>query len=235
MIRITKKGFAYRKWDSGKEDYEEVILKIPTMLQLHSEECEIDDNVTLGDIFLIIKQNMDWWELILEDWSREFVDEALKPVLVTSVDENDPVEYLELYWGVEEWDGEISLPTFMSFHGKGKPDEYDCVNYGVSFTPANELAKLPIKVNTEFVIYKSLKKSPFFEEKYKGVAKPTLFQIIYGIFWELSFYGGPEDRDAQFAELKRRCDEVKNGKAKLIPWEEVKENLGIEMEDEDDG
>lgn len=234
MIKITKKGLAYSQWNKEKEDYEDTLIKRPSTLQLHGEECEIEDGVTLGDILFIIKRDLDWWDTLLECWVREYVEEGLTISVVSPAEEKDPLEYLELYWNIDEWEGEIEIPSFMSFHGIGKPYEYGQTNYGIGFSPVHELAPLPVKINKEFIIGETLKEKPFFQEKYKANAKPTLFQIIYGIFWELSFHGGPESRNAMFSELTRRVKEVEDGTAKLIPMEEVMENLGISLNDEED-
>lgn len=234
MIKITKKGLVNRQWNSDKEENENIIIECPTALQLHSDSCEIEEGVTLGNIFFIIKRNIDWWDQILESWVKEFVDEGLKILTAKEEKDDDPVELLELYWQAEEWDGELEFPTFMSFHGKGSPDKKDGINYGVGFTPTNELARLPIKVNTDFVIYETLHKKPYYKEKYKSTVTPTLFQIIFGIFWELSFHGGPDGRDEVIEMLDQRVKDIKSGKAKFIPMEDVFKDFGIKEEEEDE-
>jgi hypothetical protein len=46
----------------------------------------------------------------------------------------------------------------------------------------------------------------------------TLLDVLGEIYWEISFYGRPEDRDRESAELRERMREIEEGTAKLIPW-----------------
>lgn len=39
---------------------------------------------------------------------------------------------------------------------------------------------------------------------------PTLFEVIYGLYWELSFLGKPEDRDEKVQDIYNSLEELKN-------------------------
>jgi hypothetical protein len=39
---------------------------------------------------------------------------------------------------------------------------------------------------------------------------PTLFEVVYGLYWELSFLGKPEDRDEKVQEIYDSVEELKN-------------------------
>lgn len=59
--------------------------------------------------------------------------------------------------------------------------------------------------------------------------------IIVHSLWEMTFCGwDQEDIQEQKEELDRRCKEIEDGTAELIPWEEVKERLEKELEGESD-
>lgn len=45
-----------------------------------------------------------------------------------------------------------------------------------------------------------------------GEMKTSIFQIVYGIFWELSFYGGPEEKAIVFDDLKQRVKDFEESK-----------------------
>jgi hypothetical protein len=57
----------------------------------------------------------------------------------------------------------------------------------------------------------------------------TLIELLYWVFWELSFLGSPEKRDKEKNELKRRVEDLKSGKLKTIPWETVKRRMERRM------
>jgi hypothetical protein len=46
----------------------------------------------------------------------------------------------------------------------------------------------------------------------------TLLDVLGEIYWEISFYGGPEDRERKRAEVQESVREIEEGRATLIPW-----------------
>jgi hypothetical protein len=62
----------------------------------------------------------------------------------------------------------------------------------------------------------------------------NLLSILDAVYWDISFYGGPQEAEEFKEELCRRVDEIKSGEAKLIPFEDIKKEWGIEDEDEDE-
>jgi hypothetical protein len=59
----------------------------------------------------------------------------------------------------------------------------------------------------------------------------TLGDILYGIIWELSFHGGPKQRDEKSEELKESVDKIRDGSAKTVSWEEILKELESDMEE----
>jgi len=57
--------------------------------------------------------------------------------------------------------------------------------------------------------------------------------VICHALWEMTFFGfDQEDILAVKTDLNERCEEIKNGTAELIPWEEVKKKLEEEIGEE---
>jgi len=115
---------------------------------------------------------------------------------------------------------------FPDFHGVGKlkkksEDGYgkkgDRVEWGVSLSEPWKLAHIPLKLNNEAKVYLEKRKS---SEIISTLPNPvyTLGSILQGIMWELSWHGSPEQVQKFAAELHRRVEEVKSGKAKLVKW-----------------
>ena len=62
----------------------------------------------------------------------------------------------------------------------------------------------------------------------------TVEDYLSHCLWEMTFCGfSDDDIQAEMDELKRRIDEIESGKAKFIPWEEVKKQLFNDLIDED--
>jgi hypothetical protein len=166
---------------------------------------------------------------------------------------NGEIDYLEVYWwgtkqtykGVRE-DGNI-----WSFHGVGKlgyvPE--DLLKYGkltkkekknyrqamaVEFSPMYALADLPIKISkklhiTDCDIKVKSKKDIDSEIDFQPSIK--LIELLYAIFWELSFCGSPKQRDNKINDLEKQVDEIKKASKEgrpdeiMVTHEQVKKRI----------
>lgn len=225
------------------------------------DNCELEEGVTLRNIFELINTEIDIFDAIIGNWCKEIVTEGLTgtPKKVGTYDP-EAIEYLQVGTNIHYDDGSQYGPTFYGyaradFGGVGyelKEDKlFDWIDkdtglpavewpkgeripWGISFTPANELIDLPVKLDTVARVYndnhEDKKNYHNLLAEYKG-ATYTLGNILYGIIWEMSFHGGPDKRDAVGADLKQTVDDIKSGKGELIPAEEVFKDL----ENEDEG
>ena len=181
-----------------------------------SENIQFVDDVILKDVFLLIDKNLDMFSAIFGNWIEEYTALALSE---TEQELDRDMDYLELY-RVGEIDGEEFTMDFRpSFHGVGvvKEDtEYnkkgEVVQWGISFTPTNELAHLPVKLSDKLAIYNTKTKETF---NYK-CDDYSLFDIIQGIIWELSFYGSPEKTKDVLDGLNNQMARIESGEEKLI-------------------
>jgi len=101
--------------------------------------------------------------------------------------------------------------------------------YALDCLPVYTIADLEIKVKREisFAIYDR----QYEVQNVKIRPNLTLIDLIYYVFWDLSFMGKPEDRDKAMEVLSKRASEIdkwsKEGTLDqhCIPWEEVKEKI----------
>jgi len=198
-----------------KFDYYDLIRKVDT-----------SSPFTLGDILIICKKSKIPMEILQQlvrcNYIKQYCEEAKK-----KNDKGSEIEYLEVYWSgtidKTEGDGNDWL-----FHGLGKKGvlSEDILEYGTSmtseekknfrekyaieFSPMYKLAHLPIKVCDEMNILDDSK--PYTEkgsvQTIKFEHSITLIELLYAIFWELSFYGSPKERDEKTDELMKRCEEI---------------------------
>jgi hypothetical protein len=98
-------------------------------------------------------------------------------------------------------------------------DYSHCNQYALEMTPLYELRRLPLWIDPTMVIVctTETEKEPL-EIPAPGVA---LLQLIHALFWEFSFFGTPEERDAQREELKGQARRINAGEEELISWEDV--------------
>ena len=86
-------------------------------------------------------------------------------------------------------------------------DENDDI-FGIDFLPCNEIADLPLLFDNNMIVLDQNGK-----EIKKIYTHPTLFQVLYGLFWELSFYGDPHTRDEKGKELLNELYKNKENKS----------------------
>jgi len=205
-VHITKRGIQALKWDSEVRQYVE--QEIRTGLHVLRCACHIDADVTLADIFCAVEQDPELGRF-LEQWSwcdlDAFHAEARKPATATS-----DLSYIEIakYF---EWDEHEAQET-VDVSGIGQPDEHGMTHYGIDFTPVNQLVHLPVRLRPEMEIRKGHKKLG------EAPCTFTLLDVLGEIYFEVSFYGSPEDRDRRSAELQESVREIEEGRATLIPW-----------------
>ena len=206
-VHITKHGVQALKWDGDVRQYVE--QRITTALHVLRCACHIDADVTLGDIFRAVEQDPELVRF-LQEWSwcniDAFHSEARKPgVRATDLTCIEIAKYFE-------WDEREAQET-IHVSGIGEPDEHGMTHYGIDFTPVNELVDLPVRLRPQMEIHKDHKKL--------GEAPCTfsLLEVLGEIYYEISFYGSPEDRDREGAELRESVREIEEGRATLVPWE----------------
>lgn len=209
--------------------------------------CTLAKGVTLRDIFMLIDTQLPAFSSVLGDWCDLIVLEGLKPYVIPE-EEND-IEYLELYWEVNQTDDDtITGLRFPAFHGVGYVLEEDTdfakkgsrVNYAVELTAAYKLSHLPLNLRPKFAVHPDI--SAFiYGNEYKPIiefksCEYTLGDILYGIVWELTWFGPPEQRelrkeefDAQIEEIQRDLadeieNEIKDGD-ELLSWDEEEQDV----------
>jgi len=126
------------------------------------------------------KEFADGIKYILVSRNAEFQDE----------DENELCEYI---------------------HVDGRNDEAeDGGRYGIEFTSISILADLPIKIDDTLQLRRSIGDDVFDKKVVLSCKKPLyLLDIIWGILWEISFFGSPASRNEKFDEIAGRLDDVK--------------------------
>lgn len=235
-LKISKNGKLYKtsyNSETKKHETEEVSRYMISHL---FENCEIEDKVSMRDIFLLCKNNLPVLSLVIRNWIEEWVEYGINLPTVENKGTNyNDIEFMELYWTAETFDGELSGTEFPDFHClayESTEDVYECdrilvekgkrINYGIS--SIDHLIDIPLKLNDKFEIYDENYKVCFSSKKgYR------LIDVIYGIIWEISFHGGPDMVKTFWSEMDEQVKEIEkgleNGTLETFTLDEVKEKL----------
>src|SRR5690349_6831462 len=110
--------------------------------------------------------------------------EAEKPYDKNVWDE-DQIENLEVCqtWATVTHEEYRWVENSIHFGGIGKPDEHGCTHYGVSLTPLNEIANLPVRINPELFQYNN------HQEVGRWPECVTMLEFLDAIYDDLSFHG----------------------------------------------
>jgi len=226
MLKIKKNKIVFDPLSSKREKETIEEKDLPRFL---TEEVEIGEGVTFGRIFDLIILHKDLFNVIFDSGCLHghkiemYIGEYDK-----EVEKSTEITYIECYWGTDYWNfsGEKEMCLYSSFHGikegytdanmgDGKP--FDCP-MGLT-SHINGLKDLPFKINND-VSFNEIKNGKF-KIKLEGKHKMTLFEIIKGILFELSFYGTPENCDDFFQKMNDTVERINNGEEDLY---EMKKN-----------
>lgn len=197
----------------------------------------IEPGVKLGDIFQMVK-SYPLLEAFLAQYSwcwgiEDIHKEASRPPLklyeppADEEDDNPLVAISVEQYGTLSEEGWLEIG--MDVSGRAEPTE-KCkeTKYGISMTPAYELADLSVELSENLVV-NPRRAAPEIMTCRRGV---TLLEFLDAIYWEISFYGGPEERDELRAEMRQTVAEIKAGTANVRTAESFEE--AIEKLDQDE-
>ncbi len=216
--KFTKAGLMAIEWNNATDEWEMAPEHIFSLL---STECEIEEGVTLSDIFHAVEK---YEELMLfmasYAWCwdvRQFHEQIKKP----GNNEEKAGTYLEVYRAasIHSFEGKDNLTSGCGFHLIDPNPAVEYKQISVSCTPLNEIANLPVRLNTNYEIYKKSKESVLPISVLKTEMSYTLLEVLHAIYWEVSFYGGPEAKEDFVDNMKGIVKGIENGTVETFPMD----------------
>ena len=226
-------------WNENYEKWEEVKLSfIEKPISRYLRYLVMfDENLTVENFLRHLKTDMKNLNTIFKSSMGGFpLDPFFDELDKDSTDElNDEIDCVEFYWATEIYENDFS--EYCSYHGPGKPDDKgDVINWSFGFSPLQNWKHHIIKLNHEYVIDKYNFDGPKWDSVYKGreilfkgEKEFTLYDILDGFFFELSFYGSPENRDEKSKDLERVHDAYENGELELVEFDYKLEMMEQEL------
>ena len=199
---------------------------------------DFSQEFTLKDVISICNNSkipLDVLSNILNCNVLDYIEELKK----NNADEDkiNDMDYLELYWwGTKHtWEGVREDSSMWGFHGVGKLGHISedvlkyCKltkkqkleyreKYAVEFTPVYKLANYVIKIskNMHVTDYDCMPRT-LDDLSIDLIPSITLIDLLYAIFYEISFCGSPSQRDGKMSELQKMVKELDAGTLKTRP------------------
>ncbi len=215
VVEIRKGGkLFYTDWEDGKWTEEEVTETINNHL---FDPCYFEDGLILRDLFKVVEVNIDLFKIMMP---FEEIDNIVEESWTACSSENNEKQDISLLlsWAVEHEKEFKELSVHTSFDGVTHEDreqeiEGDIGNgrIGLDFLPANHMIDCEIRQNRRFDVWGGvgyaieMSNEPLWRLDCKSF---TLLEVIYGIFFELSFHGPPRERDRRGDELMKTVKEM---------------------------
>lgn len=180
----------------SKEPVEQDVTEFVT--RVLSLQCRVAPGTTLRDFLLLLKAtktSLDFFDRIIGQHCREFVEEGLSQTVSV-----DPDAVFEFYWHADDSMGIVEGLEFPSCHelvGQNRDSAR-----ALSFVPLYEVASLPVILNHKVNLF-LWGEAPRSEDckTHTFLMGFTLYQLIYGLFWELSFFSHPSNREQRADEI----------------------------------
>lgn len=217
-LLIRKDGLYVVEWDSSQRAWQPTHKpKADTILTQLRVSCDMETGVTLRDIFRIVDEYPLLKTFLKQYTWNEGLDQfhmntrlpanetnITSLILEKYADEDSHVERVKHKGGTRERIIGVSYKVYEHFCGQGiDPEHLDWgeINYGLGAQQPCDIADIPIVMITKFLV-----EIPFIPgtENEQRKENPALFeteedfsllQILDVIYWELSFYGNPEDNE----------------------------------------
>jgi len=216
-------------------DYDVKETKVNTLVEYLGLNAETGDNFTFGDLWILIRGDMSLYNCIFryelgkhklehydEDFSKEpSIDEIA--ALKSDEDSGNYIKHLEVsicydyneYYKDDNKTDQMHLYRDVDFRGIGpqKGDGYNFEegNWSLEFMSINLMKNYPLKINNRVYI-QEIK-----EPEYKAVnllnentiSEITVYDMLKSIFYEITFFGTPENKRGIFKDLTQAISDAK--------------------------
>jgi len=152
------------------------------------------------------------------------------------IEQNDDVSHIEFYWGAEydEYENlandtvDKSFYMYGSYHGVPKDDKGFYSSFSLS--PLCDWKHYELKIKTEFSCTFFNKEEKKMKTLFTANKEWSFYDIIKAFFYELTWYGSPEDAQRHCDHLNAISEAVESGEMETVEldlkeWElEILEN-----------
>jgi hypothetical protein len=177
----------------------------------------VGDNFTFGDLWKLITLDVAFFEKVFKvalgyyELAPFIKDGANPDTDISDEPDEDGIMFgLEVSSSFESrnFKQKIYIQSDFDFHGYGKDNKGKDQLFGVSFQPLSALMSYPFRVTPQARFYVIEKHKTTVD--HAGSYEMLLFDMLYAIFDEITFYGNPSDRAKTLADLDQKMSTIKD-------------------------
>lgn len=196
-------------WDENEEEWIEE--------SLHESDISINRllrNIIVFDKELTVKGFLRQLYPYINDIEHIFESSLygmkLKPfydIIDFENDQNDDdeIDYIEVYWRAEIWDDE--LVEYISYHGIPNENSEESIPISLMLTKLSEYQNCKIKIDNSYdIIYMNNEKG--INCILSTTKEMTLFQLLDGFLFELTYTGYPEEQERKSKEILKEVEKI---------------------------
>lgn len=199
MITITNNNIFYSQFSLSTLSSLNYADKInpDEIVNFLSDDVELGESVTLKRLFEIASYNVDNFNFIYNSALGGYNLEPYLQEIENVVTEISDIEYIEVCWDSDKFEEILTIKPSMC-GVSDKKSEY----YALDFESLNNIKDYNIRLNEKVEVFDFNKKTESDDKNYIGKKPFTLFDLYYGILFEISFNGGPQDKKEKIKELE---------------------------------
>lgn len=151
------------------------------------EPVSFHKDFTVKDLFTIVSKSPEILKILSRYDGSAFIKETLTRRSRNHVSKSSKIEF---YWFTDPFNNSLDGLDFPKVHGvdgRGR-------TFGLDFLPGSEIKHCRIKINSDLNLDVSLENNTYRVNVGKMI--PTVGQVIFGLIWELSYWGSATKRDA---------------------------------------
>jgi hypothetical protein len=215
MIHITKFGFKCFEWDSDQRCNVEV--EFDSICCLREVVTQIDEDVTLGDI-VTLTHNDEFLRGFIGAYSSCNVDLYYNELQEGVNAPSKKIQYATMCVNIEitkhkTGDHLKVLEVDTDLYGKGEGKE----RWALDLSTMREIGALPFRLEANSTVQTISNDNYKVEDEF--FYSPSLLELLDTIFLDISFFGDPKEKIKQKKEIQKQYDEIKSGKAKIVPFD----------------
>lgn len=222
-VEFQSDGLKAIYWEKQQRISEDIVPK--NIFAYLRSNCEIVDGTTLRQILDYVRTNKQLVKFIekyslvksINKWLKQ-LDESCPPL------EDCEIHYLEIGWAFDQydWENERYFDLGTHFGAKGICDEHGLTSISLSGNHLASFIDYPIKLNkrveryefksenmiSDYIGLREIDSDYRHELKYHGERGFTLLDILDAFFWDISFYGPPEEAKETLNDLFKRANKI---------------------------